>query len=180
MLAKENRNLVLAVYFITFIFGLPANIIALYSFIKKVLRSATPLDVLLIGLTISDLLFLVFLSFWMKEAIDHMQWYLPNFLCSLSGLIFYGTIYNSTLYLTAISVERYLGVAYPIKYKLKRKPLYAVVGSVLIWVITMTECSIVYIMQYHHDNETTDENNSTVCYHELSSKQLEILLPFRL
>ena len=44
----------------------------------------------------------------------------------------------------------------------------------------MAECSIVYIMQYYHlDNETADVN-STVCYHEFSPKQLEILLPFRL
>ncbi|KAL2084060.1 hypothetical protein ACEWY4_019578 [Coilia grayii] len=177
----ENTAVVLAVYITTFIFGLPANILALYSFIKKVRQGATPVDVLLIGLTISDLLFLLFLPFWINEAVDDMEWTMPYFLCPLSGLIFYGTIYNSSLYLTAISVERYLGVAFPIKYKLNRKPRYAVVGSVIIWAISMAECSIVYIMQYYHqDNDITEVHNHTTCYDDFSSDQLKILLPFRL
>ncbi|XP_063054535.1 free fatty acid receptor 3-like [Engraulis encrasicolus] len=186
----ENTGMVLPVYITTFIFGLPANVVALYAFIRRVQQGATPVDIFLIGLTISDLLFLIFLPLWMKVAVDDMEWKIPHFLCPLSGLIFYATIYNSSLFLTAISVERYLGVAFPVKYKLNRKPCYAVVGSIIIWIISMAECSIVYVMVYYdpdHDHEHDHDHNTTAhkencstCYDEFTAEQLEILLPFRL
>ncbi|XP_063054537.1 free fatty acid receptor 3-like [Engraulis encrasicolus] len=172
---------VLPVYITTFIFGFPANVVALYAFIRKVRQGATPVDVLLIGLTISDLLFLIFLPFWMKAIVDGMAWRMAHFLCPLSGVIFYGSISNSILFLTAISVERYLAVAYPVKYKLNRKPCHAVVGSAIIWIISMAENSIIFVMQYYddhdHDHNTTKEET---CYNDFSEEQLKILLPFRL
>nr|UKQ02639.1 free fatty acid receptor 3 [Onychostoma macrolepis] len=174
-------NLVLAVYGFTLITGLPANVLAFYTFFRKVRQRSTPMDVLLLSLTISDLIFLFFLPFRMVEAAN-MKWTLPYFLCPLSGFIFYSTIYNSTFHLTAISVERYLGVAFPIKYKLKRKPRNAVIASVIFWVVSMAHCSIVYIMQYHdHSNPNfTDPSKRNTCYEEFSTEQLKILLPVRL
>ncbi|KAM9436089.1 free fatty acid receptor 3-like isoform 1-T2 [Clarias gariepinus] len=170
----ELSNLVLAVDGITLITGLPANLVALYTFVQKVRHRPTPIDVLLLSLTISDLIFLFFLMFRMKEAAD-MDWTLPQFLCPLSGFFFYTTIYNSTFLLTAISVERYLGVAFPIKYKLKRHPRNAVIASAIFWMVSMAHCSIVYIIQYYKPSEV---NNT--CYDEFSVEQLKILLPVRL
>ncbi|XP_053467835.1 free fatty acid receptor 3-like [Ictalurus furcatus] len=177
----DLSNLVLAVDAITLIAGVPANLLALYTFIQKVKQRCMPIDVLLLSLTISDLIFLFFLPFRMKEAAD-MKWTLTYFLCPLSGFFFYTTIYNSTFHLTAISVERYLGVAFPIKYKLKRRPRYAVIACVIFWVVSMAHCSIVYIMQYYrHNNESfTNPVNKEVCYEEFSNEQLNILLPVRL
>lgn len=178
---EQLSNLVLVVDSITLIAGLPANLLALYTFVQKVKRQATPIDVLLLSLTISDLVFLFFLTFRMKEAAD-MRWTMSYFLCPLSGFFFYTTIYNSTLHLTAISVERYLGVAFPIKYKLKRHPRNAVIAIIIFWVVSMAHCNIVYIMQYYrHKNESVpDPSERQVCYDEFSKEQLEILLPVRL
>ncbi|KAF5909869.1 free fatty acid receptor 3-like, partial [Clarias magur] len=172
---EHLRNLVLAVNGITLIIGLPANLVALYTFIQKVRQRPTPIDVLLLSLTISDLIFLFILPFRMKEA-DDMEWTLPEFLCPLTGFFFYTSIYNSTFLLTAISVERYLGVAFPIKYKLKRHPRYAWIACVIFWVVSMAHCSIVYIEYYSEDNIT----NIQACYAEFSDEQLKILLPVRL
>ncbi|TRY78967.1 hypothetical protein DNTS_014724 [Danionella cerebrum] len=171
--------LVLGVYGFTLITGLPANLLAFYTFLLKVRQHPTPIDVLLLSLTISDLIFLFFLPFRMVEAAN-MKWTLPYFLCPLSGFIFYSIICNSVFHLTAISVERYLGVAFPIKYKLKRSPRGAFITAVMFWSVSMMHCSIVYFMQYGSYLNLTDASKRNTCYQEFSEDQLKILLPFRL
>uniref|UniRef100_A0A8C9TQL8 Free fatty acid receptor 3 n=1 Tax=Scleropages formosus TaxID=113540 RepID=A0A8C9TQL8_SCLFO len=174
----------LKMYIITFVTGLPANLLAFYAFIQKFRQKPTPIDILLLNLTISDLIFLIFLPFKMKEAADGLQWNLPKFLCPLSGFIFYTTIYNSTFFLMGVSVERYLGVAFPIKYKLHRRPLYAVIASVIFWLFSLSHISIVYIMEYHN---STDSDGmfptpvpQNICYENFTNEQLKVLLPVRL
>ncbi|XP_047461593.1 free fatty acid receptor 3-like [Mugil cephalus] len=184
-----NSNLLLSVYILTFLMGVPANILAFCTFCRKVYRRAAPIDVLLLNLTISDLIFLTFLPFKMKEASDNMEWLLPYELCPFTGFLFYVTIYNSTLLLTAVSVERYLGVAYPLRYSLCRRPRYAVIASVTFWVVTSLNLSIVYIMPYFQWNKgkDTDHTNGSrpappppTCYLNFTEDELKIVLPVRL
>lgn len=176
---KPLRDLVLTVDSITMMIGIPANLLALYTFVRKIKQRAMPLDVLLLSLNISDLLVLIFLPLRMKEA-DDMKWTLSFFLCPLMGYIIYTTIYNSTLLLTAISVERYLGVAFPIKYKQKRNPRNAVIAAVVFWVVPMAHCSFVYIVKHYKANNDTHvpPGNKDSCQMMFNDKQLEIILPF--
>lgn len=190
-----HTGLCLSVYVITFVLGFPANILAFYTFCKKVRQKATPIDILLLNLTISDLLFLLFLPFKMQEVWNDFVWVLPYALCPLSGFIFYMTIYNSTFCLTAISVERYLGVAFPIKHTLKRKPIYAIAASIFVWIFTFLHLSVVFIVPFIGTSEATltHEGNFSspaaadqmtahrnVCYENFTPAQLEVLLPIRL
>ncbi|KAM9353181.1 free fatty acid receptor 2 [Symphorus nematophorus] len=190
-----HTGLCLSVYIITFVLGFPANVLAFYTFCKKVRQKPTPIDILLLNLTISDLLFLLFLPFKMQEVMNNMLWEMPYPLCPLSGFIFYMTIYNSTFFLTAVSVERYLGVAFPIQHTLKRRPMYAVVASVFFWIFSFINLSIVFIIPFiSSENNTTvaynashdSTSNSTagepkeVCYENFTQAQLNILLPVRL
>lgn len=172
-------RLLLAVYILTFLMGVPANVLAFCAFYRKIRRKATPMDVLLLNLTISDLIFLAFLPFKMKEAFDDMAWLLPYALCPFTGFLFYVTIYNGTLFLTAVSVERYLGVAFPFRYALCRRPRYAVLASVMFWVVSCLNLSIVYIMPYAQWTNSSATPPST-CYLEFSENELSILVRVRL
>ncbi|KAM9824043.1 free fatty acid receptor 3-like [Neosynchiropus ocellatus] len=167
------QQLLLSVYMFTFLTGLPTNILAFWTFFRKLQRRAAPIDVLLLNLTISDLIFLAFLPFQMKVASDNMRWTLDFRLCPITSFVFFVTIYNSTLLLTAVSVERYLGVAYPLRYSLCRRPLYATLASVTFWAMTTLNLSFVYVLPY-----TQWLNSSTTpltCYHDFTEAQLEIV-----
>lgn len=186
--------LCLSVYIVTFVLGFPANILAFYTFCKKVRQKPMPIDILLLNLTISDLLFLIFLPFKMQEVVNDMRWNMPYILCPLSGFIFYMTIYNSTFFLTAVSVERYLGVAFPIQHTLKRRPVYAVAASIFCWIFCFAHLSIVFIIPFigtdasqissQGHNDSTDNTMATknreVCYENFTEAQLNVLLPVRL
>lgn len=172
----------LAVYILTFLMGVPANVLAFWTFCCKVRRKAAPIDVLLLSLTISDLIFLAFLPFKMKEAYDDMAWMLPYNLCPFTNFLFYVTIYNSTLLLTAISVERYLGVAFPIRYSLCRRPRYAVMASVIFWLVSLLNLSFVYIIPYAQWSEGAQWNSTppNTCYMNFNEDELNILVRVRL
>uniref|UniRef100_A0A8D0CC34 Free fatty acid receptor 1 n=1 Tax=Salvator merianae TaxID=96440 RepID=A0A8D0CC34_SALMN len=182
MALSYHDAVVLAVYLFAFLAGLPANLLAFYTFFTKVRQKPAPIDILLFNLTVSDIILLLFLPFKMVEAASGMTWPLPAFLCPLTGFCYYSTIYISTLFLTAISVERYLGVAYPIKYKLSRRPVYSVLASLFFWLLACSHCSIVYIVQYQMPDNDTDStpSNFSTCYENFTSSQLHILLPVRL
>ncbi|XP_042296610.1 free fatty acid receptor 2-like [Sceloporus undulatus] len=174
------KSLVLAVYTFAFVTGLPSNLLACYSFLRKVRQNPVPIDILLLNLTISDLFLLLFLPFKMVEAALDNTWPLPYFLCPLANFLFYSSIYLSTLFLMGVSVERYLCVAHPVKHKLNRRPTYAKVASLFFWLLACSHClSIVYVVEYYDGSEKKPDDNST-CYENFTPSQLRIVLPFRL
>lgn len=172
-----RSEVILSVYIVTFLIGLPANLLALYAFSVKIYSRTLPTDILLFNLTISDLLFLMILPLKMHEAASGMKWNLPDFLCSITSFTFFSTIYTSSLLLMAVSVVRYIGVAFPIAYHQLHKPVYAVFASAVIWLISAAHCSITFITQHH---PALSSNDSSVCYENFTEKQLKILLPVRL
>uniref|UniRef100_A0A3P8UGW7 Si:ch211-231m23.4 n=1 Tax=Cynoglossus semilaevis TaxID=244447 RepID=A0A3P8UGW7_CYNSE len=175
------HNIILAVYIISFLIGLPANLLALYAFSVKICSKPQPTDILLLNLTVSDLLFLFVLPMKMHEAASGMIWTFPAVLCSITSFIYFSTIYSSSLLLMAISVIRYVGVAFPIFYLRVRRPLYAVVASAVIWLLSMGHCSITIIIENHpYFMENSSQNNSSRCYDNFQENQLKVLLPVRL
>eukprot|EP00079_Xenopus_tropicalis_P011871 XP_002938261.2 PREDICTED: free fatty acid receptor 3-like [Xenopus tropicalis] len=171
--------LFLIVYIITFVAGLPLNLLAFVTLIRKFRQQLVSIDILLFNLTVSDLLLLAFLPFRIVEAASGMDWFMPYVFCPLSFFMYFSSIYITSLFLMAISVERYLAVAYPIKYKLLKNPVYSVLGSVVIWILGTMHCSVVYIVE-HFIPANMNKTNVTRCYDQFSPEQLKILLPVRL
>ena len=58
---REKSVIVLAVDVVTLVIGLPANVLALYSFSAQIRDRLSPTAILLLNLTVSDFLFLTVL-----------------------------------------------------------------------------------------------------------------------
>uniref|UniRef100_G3U496 G-protein coupled receptors family 1 profile domain-containing protein n=1 Tax=Loxodonta africana TaxID=9785 RepID=G3U496_LOXAF len=149
-MALGSRSLAaLFVYIISFLIGLPANLLALRAFARRLRQPhPAPIHILLLNLTLADLLLLLLLPFKMVEAMYNFHWLLGDILCALTGYGFYSSIYCSTWLLAGISIERYRSVAFPVHYKLSRRPVYGVMAAVVSWVLSLGHCSIVIIVQY--------------------------------
>ncbi|NXB55003.1 GPR42 protein, partial [Leucopsar rothschildi] len=59
----------------------------------------------------------------------------------------YSSMYLSSLTLAALSVQRYLGVAFPLRLQGRRRPgrALAVVGA--IWLLAGGHCSVVFVAE---------------------------------
>nr|XP_012294373.2 free fatty acid receptor 3 [Aotus nancymaae] len=174
-----NHWLAFSVYLLAFLVGLPLNLLALVVFVGKLRRRPVAVDMLLLNLTASDLLLLLFLPFRMVEAASGMHWPLPFILCPLSRFIFFTTIYLTALFLAAVSIERFLSVAYPLWYKTRPRLGQAGVVSVACWLLASAHCSVVYVMEFSR-NSSHRQNTIETCYMEFQKDQLAILLPVRL
>lgn len=170
----------LFVYIMYFLIGLPANLLALRAFVGQVRQPhLAPVHILLLSLTLADLLLLLLLPFKMVEA-AYDFWPLGDVLCALTAYGFYSSIYYSTWLLAGISIERYLGVAFPVQYKLSRKPVYGVIAAVVAWVMSFGHCTIVIIGQYLNSTQQTANTNGITCYENFTETQLNVVLPVRL
>ncbi|XP_067217748.1 free fatty acid receptor 2-like [Chanodichthys erythropterus] len=168
----------LAIYIITFLIGFPNSALALYSCIYKILRKPIPIDIFMLNLAISDLIFLTFLPIKMKEAADNMVWNMPHFLCHFHLFVFFLPLYSSSLFLTAISAERYVCIAFPVKYKSPKRIIYTVPICVGIWVIVGVSFIFVYKAAYIDSKEVLTDPQT--CYSNFTMEQLRELLPVRL
>ncbi|KAF6077501.1 free fatty acid receptor 2 [Phyllostomus discolor] len=177
----SKSSWILAAYTIIFLTGLPANLLALRAFLGRVRQPhPAPVHILLLSLTLADLLLLLLLPFKITEAAYDFRWPLPEVVCALTGFVFYSSIYCSTWLLAGISIERYLGVAFPVRYKLSRRPLYGVIAALVAWIMSFGHCTIVIITQYLNSTQNATENSNFTCYENFNDTQRKFVLPVRL
>ncbi|XP_067414604.1 free fatty acid receptor 1-like [Emydura macquarii macquarii] len=173
-------TLALAVYSITILLGLPANTLVLYIFYRRARARLTPSLIYMINLCLSDLAFVLFLPLKILE-VAVPDWSPPSVLCPLYNLAHFGTLYASACFLTAVSVGRYLGAAFPIRYQLCKKPLYSCLVCLAIW--TLVSCHGVLLLVLETSlgaNASLFTGNGSACYQEFSPEQLALLAPVRL
>ncbi|XP_053123581.1 free fatty acid receptor 3-like [Hemicordylus capensis] len=170
----------LVVYGLTFLVGLPSNALALYVFYCRAKARLTPNLIYMINLCLSDLLFILFLPLKMLE-IGKVDWTMPAFLCPLYNLIHFGTIYTSACFLTAVSVGRFLGAAYPIYYQIYKKPCYSWLVSLGIWILVGFHGVLLFVLETtKNGNSTLFAGNDSSCYEFSKPNELVVLAPVRL
>ncbi|XP_075697009.1 free fatty acid receptor 2-like [Rhinoderma darwinii] len=176
-------TLSLAIYVMTMFLGLPSNLLVFYIFFKRARNRLTPNLIYMMNLCVSDLVFIVFLPIKITETFLH-SWTLPEILCPLFNFIHFSTIYASVCFLAAVSVGRYLSVAFPIKYKIYKKPKYSFLICLCLWAIVFVHVAFVFFLETSQKGNLemflSQEDDKVVCYENFTTEQLALIVPARL
>uniref|UniRef100_A0A670Y6S9 Succinate receptor 1 n=1 Tax=Pseudonaja textilis TaxID=8673 RepID=A0A670Y6S9_PSETE len=146
-------------YSLEFIFGFIGNVVVGLGslFYWKTWKSG---NIYLFNLILSDLSFLCTLP-WLvssySKGTDDDTW------CQFNRIILFFNLYTSILFLTFISIDRYLLIKYPFKNHFLQKRATAIVISVAIWIWIILELSPIYYFI------TTQNSSGSQCLDYASS-----------
>ncbi|XP_048379520.1 C-C chemokine receptor type 3-like [Stegostoma tigrinum] len=132
---KDNVNsfgaaLMPSFYMIVLILSLIGNGLVLLVLVKyEYLKSIT--NIFILNLAISDLLSAICLPFW---VVHHLKgWIFGVVMCKLMSGMFYIGFYSGIMFLTLMTIDRYLAVVHAVSAARSRKIRYATVTSVIVW-----------------------------------------------
>ncbi|XP_035466330.1 platelet-activating factor receptor [Scophthalmus maximus] len=161
-LDSEFRYLLFPVFYgIIFILGVCANLYVL--FVLRCLREVRAIGeirIYMTNLTIADLLFVLALPFWIGYYSRHGNWVYTDFMCRLTGSLFFINTYCSIFFLGAISVNRYWAITRPLEAASSDHKRRGIIVCVVIWVLTI----LMAIPSLASPGTNTDENNVTRCF----------------
>ncbi|KAF3692866.1 P2Y purinoceptor 3 [Channa argus] len=158
---KEDfkRILLPAVYTIVFLLGLPLNAAVILK-IWKTRPNLSKNNIYMLNLAIADLLYVMSLPLLIYNYGSHDYWPFGEFACKLVRFQFYSNLHGSILFLTCISVQRYVGICHPFAIWHKqggRRMAWCICGGV--WLVVVLLCAPTF-----HFAATGIQRNRTVCY----------------
>uniref|UniRef100_A0A8C2XJK2 C-C motif chemokine receptor 8 n=1 Tax=Cyclopterus lumpus TaxID=8103 RepID=A0A8C2XJK2_CYCLU len=111
-------------------------------------------DICLFNLAVSDLVFILTLPFYFHYSVVG-QWLLGDFMCRFLGF------YSGMLFVTLMSVDRYLAIVHAVAAMRARTLRYGVIASITIWVISviMALPGVTFASL-----ERNDDDNSSECH----------------
>lgn len=169
----------LVVYSFTFLLGLPANLLVLFVYVRKARkRGATPNVVYALNLCFANLVLVAWLPVKALETLLQ-DWRLPAPVCPVYSFFLFSSLYGSCLFITAVTVGRYLSIAFPIIYKRYRRARISCFICVALWALVLLHLSIALVAE-RGANFVSTEDDASACYDHFSASQLAILLPLRL
>ncbi|XP_029970696.1 chemokine (C-C motif) receptor 12a [Salarias fasciatus] len=121
-------------YSITFVLSFLGNGLVLF-IIFKYEKLSTVTNVFLLNLVFSNLLFAASLPFW--ATYHRSEWIFGTALCKIVSSAYFIGFYSSILFLTLMTFDRYLAVVHAVAAAKSRKRAYAIVGSVVVWCVSI-------------------------------------------
>ncbi|XP_010891451.2 2-oxoglutarate receptor 1-like [Esox lucius] len=125
-------------YAVIFAVGLLGNITAIGIYLAK-LRPWKSNSIIMVNLASADLLYVLSLPFLVFYYGSGGKWTLGNFMCRLVRFGFYFNLYGSILFLTCLSVFRYVAVVHPHRVAHLQEKTWGIVACVAVWSIIAVE-----------------------------------------
>ncbi|XP_065138809.2 P2Y purinoceptor 2-like [Paramisgurnus dabryanus] len=167
-LHNENFKYILlpVSYSLVFVVGLALNITAMYFILFRTKRWK-PTTIYMINLTICDTLYIFTLPFLIFYYADGNTWPFGEPMCKLIRFLFYTNLYGSILFLSCISMHRFLGVCHPVRSLSWMSARRARLVSVCIWLtVLIFQSPILYF------SRLTDGDSNIKACHDTTSKAL--------
>lgn len=156
------------VFSLVFVVGLLTNVAAMYIFTCTLkLRNET--TTYMINLVVSDLLFVFTLPLRVFYFINQ-DWPFGGLLCKLSVSLFYTNMYGSMLFLTCISVDRFLAIVHPLRSRALRTKRNAKMVCVAVWVLVLAG-SLPTGFKLQATSSKHDDSKVRFCFENFSSNQ---------
>ncbi|XP_053267651.1 proteinase-activated receptor 1 isoform X2 [Pleuronectes platessa] len=122
-------------YTLICLFSLPINICAVVAFTLRIKPMKTA-AIYMLNLACADVLFAVLLPFKISYHFGGNNWIFGSLMCRVVTAAFYWNMYCSVLLITCISVDRLLGVVYPLNSLSWRRPKKAIMACVTMWILS--------------------------------------------
>ncbi|XP_004604713.1 cysteinyl leukotriene receptor 2 [Sorex araneus] len=136
-----KRDFYPVVYLIIFVWGILGNGFSVYVFLQSYKKS-TSVNVFMLNLAISDLLFISTLPFRADYYLRGSNWIFGDLTCRIMSYSLYVNMYSSIYFLTVLSVVRFLATVHPFRllHVTSRKSAWILCG--LIWILMMASSVI--------------------------------------
>ncbi|XP_035247470.1 proteinase-activated receptor 1-like [Anguilla anguilla] len=125
-----------SIYVLVFIASVPLNAAAIFMFSLRV-RPKKPAVIYMLNLATADLLFVLLLPFKASYHFNGNDWVYGPAMCRVVTFAFYCNMYGSVLLMMSISVDRFLGVVYPIRSLAWRCQRNAVAVCCAMWLLAV-------------------------------------------
>lgn len=169
----------LSVYTVTFLLGLPSNLLVLFVYVRKAAkRGATPGVVYALNLVLANLVLVAWLPVKALETLLR-DWTLPAPLCPVYSFFLFASLYGSCLFITAVTVGRYLSVAFPVVYRRHRRARHSCLVCAALWALVLLHLGV-GLMAEGGASFVGVQGEASTCFGHFNASQLRVLLPLRL
>uniref|UniRef100_A0A672LB27 Oxoglutarate receptor 1 n=1 Tax=Sinocyclocheilus grahami TaxID=75366 RepID=A0A672LB27_SINGR len=124
-------------YSIISLVGLMGNLLAIVIYLAK-LRPWKSSSIIMVNLAVADLLYALSLPVLVQFYITR-NWTFGEFMCRCIRFCFYYNLYGSILFLTCLSLFRYIAVVYPLKAAEIRRKIWGTLACLAVWAVSLVE-----------------------------------------
>ncbi|XP_064424653.1 proteinase-activated receptor 3-like [Latimeria chalumnae] len=147
------------IYTIVLLLGLPLNGFALWILCTRIKKVTS--TIFLINLAAANFLFTCMLPFKISYYFLGNDWRLGEYTCRIASVAFYGNMYCSMLLLTCFSVNRYIGIVYPFKYRTLRRKRFPDITCLVVWILVSL---LMVPFLYNRQSYLINGLNITTCH----------------
>ncbi|TSL16063.1 P2Y purinoceptor 8 [Bagarius yarrelli] len=166
---KWTSNMTSAIYFFVILVNLCGNGLSLWLLLFRTYPK-TPSIIFMINLTITDLALGLALPFQIMYQLQGYNWTLGTSMCNVITVTFFVNMYCSILTMMAISVERYMGIVRPMRFRRTNVNIkYAILACVVMWAIVL---AVLNPMEKTDLTFYVQELNITTCFDVLKKDML--------